>query len=109
MNVLSQALPNSHYTNPMTGGPLDRLDYIAFVVSHLFSNQQFTYLFSILVGAELIVLTKKIEQNGQGAAGRLYRRNLPIGIYSLSKINLLSKLRLHQSTIIKDRLSSHVG
>lgn len=84
MNMISFAMPGAQYLNPMAGGPLTGPDKWAFIFSQLFANQKFMSLFSILFGAGIVLMTSRMEQQGNSPAVRHYFRNfwlLLIGLF----------------------------
>jgi uncharacterized protein len=75
MNMISFAMVDAHYFNPLAEGPLSGPDEWAFVFSQLFANQKFMSLFSILFGAGVVLMTERMEKKGQSPARRHYFRN----------------------------------
>lgn len=61
MNIQSFAMPGSAYLNPTSFGNLEGINYWVWILSHLFADQKFVTIFSILYGAGIILITQKAE------------------------------------------------
>jgi uncharacterized protein len=61
MNIQSFAMPVSAYLNPTSFGNLEGINYWVWILSHLFADQKFVTIFSILYGAGIILITQKAE------------------------------------------------
>lgn len=56
MNIQSYAMPGAAYFNPMAYGDLTGLNKWVWILSHIFADQKFMTLFSILFGAGIILI-----------------------------------------------------
>lgn len=75
MNIYAFAMPFAAYGNPLAGGGTGPLDYGTWVFTHLFFDQKFMTLFSMLFGAGLVLMAGRAEQRGDPRfAGVYYRR-----------------------------------
>ena len=61
MNIQSFAMPSAAYNNPLAFGDLIKLNKMTWILSHLFADQKFMSIFSILFGAGIILITEKKE------------------------------------------------
>jgi uncharacterized protein len=75
MNIQNFSMISAAYINPKAYGDFIGLNKLVWVVSHLFADLKFMGLFSILFGAGIILITKKIESRGMKSTGIHYRRN----------------------------------
>ena len=89
MNIISFSMPSAHYLNPMAEGDLVGMDKWAFIFSQLFANQKFMSLFSILFGAGVILMTSRMEAQGNNPANRHYFRNFWLLLFGLAHAYLL--------------------
>ena len=75
MNMISFSMMSANYSNPMAEGALQGADEYAFMFSHLFANQKFMSLFSMLFGAGIVLMTSRMESQGKSPTSRHYFRN----------------------------------
>jgi uncharacterized protein len=73
MNIYAYAMPFAAYSNPLAYGGATRIDYGTWIATHLFFDQKFMTLFSMLFGAGLILMHQRAEAKG-AAFGRIYYR-----------------------------------
>lgn len=74
MNIQSFSMPGAAYLNPMAYGDLEGANKWVWILSHIFADQKFMSIFSILFGAGVIMMTQKsMERIGKSAAPH-YRR-----------------------------------
>ena len=76
MNIQSFAMPFSAYFNPTAYGDLTGPNFAVWLVSHLFFDQKFMTIFSMLFGAGIILLTTRVARRGDRPARVHYRRML---------------------------------
>ena len=74
MNIQSFAMPEAAYFIPAAYGDLTGADLIVWWFSHLFADQKFMTLFSMLFGAGIVLMTAKAERGGKRSLGLHYRR-----------------------------------
>ena len=75
MNIQSYSMINAAYINPTAYGDLSGVNLIIWLFSHIFFDQKFISLFSLLFGAGIILFSSKAEDKGLTAAPLHYRRN----------------------------------
>lgn len=64
MNVPGYALPSASYVNPAAQGPLTGLDWIAWACTHVFAEQKFMTLFSLLFGVGVMLAAERRSAHG---------------------------------------------
>jgi uncharacterized protein len=74
MNIQSYSMIEAAYINPTAYGDLTGINRWVSVLSHLFADGKFMAIFSILFGAGVVLMTRKVEAKGQSSAGLHYRR-----------------------------------
>jgi uncharacterized protein len=74
MNIQSFAMPEAAYFIPLAYGDLTGANLIVWWFSHLFADQKFMTLFSMLFGAGIVLMTAKAERGGRRSLGLHYRR-----------------------------------
>ncbi|MFH1754581.1 MAG: hypothetical protein ABIA59_02650 [Candidatus Latescibacterota bacterium] len=74
MNIQSFSMIEAAYLNPSSYGDLTGLNKWVSIVSHIFADQKFMTIFSILFGAGIVLMTSKAEATGRKSAGLHYRR-----------------------------------
>lgn len=89
MNIQSFAMPSSAYANPTSYGDLTGANGTVWTASHIFADQKFMTIFSILYGAGIILVTQKLDQRGQKSAGLHYKRTFWLLIIGLIHAYLL--------------------
>jgi uncharacterized protein len=83
MNIQSFAGPFAAYFNPTALGPPQPLDFTIWLTSHLFFDQKFMTIFSILFGAGILLMTTRVEERGGRAARLHYRRMFFLLVFGL--------------------------
>jgi uncharacterized protein len=89
MNIQTFAMPESAYMNPTSFGDLTGLNYWVYVLSHLFADQKFMTIFSIMFGAGVMLMTGRVEARGGRPAAIHYRRMLWLLVFGLAHAYLL--------------------
>jgi len=74
MNVQSFSMPIAAYFNPTVWGSLDGANGAVWLLSHLFFDQKFITLFSLLFGAGIVLMTSKAEAKRGSSWAVHYRR-----------------------------------
>lgn len=59
MNIQGYALPSASYVNPAAQGPLVGLDWFAWAFTHVFAEQKFMTLFSLLFGVGIMLAAER--------------------------------------------------
>ncbi len=74
MNIQSFSMPGAAYMNPTAYGDLNGVNKWVWILSHIFADQKFMSIFSILFGAGIIMMTQKSMERTGRSAGLHYRR-----------------------------------
>jgi uncharacterized protein len=74
MNIINFAMPMSAYWNPTSYGNDDFLNHPLYIFFHLFADQKFMGLFSLLFGAGIILFAEKLQASGRKAGLIHYSR-----------------------------------
>lgn len=74
MNIQFFSMPGAAYMNPTAYGDLNGANLIVWFISHVFFDQKFMTIFSLLFGAGIILFTSRAEDKGQRPARLHYRR-----------------------------------
>ncbi len=72
MNVQSFSMPMAAYMNPTVYGDLTGANWWVWAVSHVFFDQKFMTIFSMLFGAGILLMTARAGEEG----GRIHRRRM---------------------------------
>lgn len=89
MNIQSFAMPSAAYNNPLAFGDLSGLNKMTWILSHLFADQKFMSIFSILFGAGIILITEKKELLTGSSLKLHYTRNLILLLIGLLHAHLI--------------------
>lgn len=77
MNIQYFSMIQAAYFNPTTYGDLTGINGWVWILSHIFADQKFMTIFSILFGGGVIMMVSRIEAGG-GSASRIYYRRIVI-------------------------------
>jgi uncharacterized protein len=83
MNIQSFSMPGAAYLNPNAFGELDPINYSVWVSSHVFADQKFMSLFSMLFGIGIIIFCERVEKRNQSAAKLHYQRTTWLLLFGL--------------------------
>lgn len=83
MNIQSFAMPSSAYLNPTSFERLGGNDLIVWLGSHVFADQKFMTIFSMLFGASLIMLSQKAQKEQLRSTDLQHKRFFYLGIIGL--------------------------
>lgn len=89
INIQTFAMIDASYLNPAAYGDLTGLNGWVWKLSHIFADQKFMTIFSILYGAGILLITGKAEAKGKKPAGLHYRRTLWLLVIGLMHAYLL--------------------
>ncbi len=89
MNVQSFSMIGAAYMNPTAYGNLEGVNWSVYYFCHLFADQKFWTIFSMLFGAGVLVMTARCEATGRSAAGVHYRRMGWLLLFGLLHAHLL--------------------
>ena len=90
MNIQGFSMPLAAYFNPTAYGDLSGANRWVWILSHIFADQKFMTIFSLLFGAGIILMSAKLDERGQRAWGVHYRRAFWLLIIGLAHAYLLS-------------------
>ncbi len=74
MNIQSFSMIEAAYLNPTVYGDFTGINKWIWILSHVFADNKFMSIFSMLFGAGIILMSFKIEDAGKKPAGFHYRR-----------------------------------
>lgn len=74
MNVYAFAMPFAAYANPLVAGGTEAHNLAVWFVTHVFFDQKFMAIFSMLFGAGIVLMSSRAEERGARPAGYFYRR-----------------------------------
>ncbi len=89
MNIQSFAMPGAAYLNPTAYGDFSGINRWVWILSHLFADQKFVTLFSILYGAGIVLVTSRAESRTGKSAGIHYKRTFWLLIIGLLHAHLI--------------------
>ncbi len=89
MNVQSMSMIEAAYFNPTAYGDLEGINRAVWAFCHVFADQKFMALFSMLFGAGVVVFASRAEAKGHRPAGLHYRRTLWLILFGLLHAYLL--------------------
>ena len=90
MNIQGFAMPAAAYSNPTAYGDLSGANRWVWTLSHVFADQKFMTIFSLLFGAGIVLMSEKLDERGQRAWGVHYRRTFWLLLFGLAHAFLLS-------------------
>ena len=74
MNIQSFAMIEAAYINPTAFSDFSGANKWVWILSHLFADQKFMTIFSVLFGAGILLFSERIENKGLKAGSLHYRR-----------------------------------
>lgn len=83
MNIQSFSMIGQAYLNPMAYGDMNGLNKWVWVFSHVFADQKFMTIFSMLFGASTIMIAEKVALEKGSSLGIHYSRNFWLLIIGL--------------------------
>jgi len=89
MNVQSFSMIMASYINPTAFGDLAGLNRVVWTLSHVFADEKFMSIFSMLFGAGILMIAGRAEEKGLSAWSVVGRRNLWLIIFGLAHAYLL--------------------
>jgi uncharacterized protein len=89
MNIQAYSMIQAAYVNPTAYGDFTGINKWVWIFSHIFGDQKFMTIFSILFGAGIILMTRRAEMKGFSAAGLHYRRAFWLLLIGLAHAHLL--------------------
>jgi len=89
MNIQSYSMISAAYINPTAFGDLMGWNKWVWILSHLFADQKFMTIFSLLFGAGVLIFTERLESKGYSPLGIHYRRIFWLILIGMSHAYLL--------------------
>lgn len=89
MNIQSFAMPGAAYLNPTVYGSLEGSDYWIWIFSHLFADQKFMTLFSLLFGAGILLVSRRMEETSGSSVKFHFKRNFWLLVIGLTHAYLI--------------------
>ena len=89
VNIQSFSMPAAAYMNPAAYGDLEGLNKWVWLFTHVFGDQKFMTIFSILYGAGILLVTQKAEARSGRSAGLHYRRTFWLLVIGLVHAHLI--------------------
>lgn len=89
MNVQGFSMIQAAYQNPTAYGDLTGWNRAIWIFSHIFADQKFMTIFSLLFGAGIILFTDRLEAKGRKPASIHYRRTFWLFLIGLAHAYLL--------------------
>lgn len=89
MNIQSFSMPGAAYMNPMAYGDMTGINKWVWVLSHVWADQKFMSIFSILFGAGVVLVTQNAEMKTGQSAGLHYRRTFWLLVIGLIHAHLI--------------------
>ncbi|WP_440765223.1 DUF418 domain-containing protein [Natronorubrum sp. DTA7] len=89
INIWLFSMPQAAAFNPTAYGDFTGANYAVWFVSHVFFDQKFMTLFTLLFGAGILLFTASKERNGQPAIRLHYRRTILLVLIGLGHAYLL--------------------
>jgi uncharacterized protein len=83
MNIQSFSMPFAAYSNPLNYGDFSGSHYWVWLLSHLFFDQKFMTIFSVLFGVGIYLFSQSVEQREGHSGKRHYLRMLWLFIFGL--------------------------
>jgi len=89
MNIQAYSMNFSAYSNPTSFGDLTGANFTVYYLSHLFADQKFMTIFSILFGVGIVLMAENIERKG-GSPGKVhYKRMFILAVFGMLHAYLL--------------------
>jgi uncharacterized protein len=89
MNIQAFSMVTAAYSFPPAGGNLTGINFGVWAISHIFADQKFMTIFTILFGAGIVLMSERLEQRQGSSAGVFMRRMLILGIIGFLHAHLL--------------------
>ncbi|HXP42863.1 MAG TPA: DUF418 domain-containing protein [Candidatus Acidoferrales bacterium] len=74
MNIQYFSMISAAYSNPTAYGNMTGANYWVWLLCHVFADQKFMTIFSMLFGVGILLITSRIEAAGSSSSGLHYRR-----------------------------------
>ena len=84
MNIYAFAMPFAAYSNPLAYGGTEWYNIGTWFFTHIFFDQKFLPIFSMLFGAGLVMMAGRAEARGTKYGGIWYRRNFWLLLFGIA-------------------------
>jgi uncharacterized protein len=84
MNIQSYSMISAAYINPTAYGDFTGQNKWVWILSHMFADQKFMTIFSILFGAGVLLFTERLTSKGYTSLGLHYRRTFWLFIIGIA-------------------------
>jgi uncharacterized protein len=89
MNIQAFSMNFSAYSNPTSFGDLTGVNFYVYYFSHIFADQKFMTIFSILFGVGIVLMAENIEKKGGNPTKVHYKRMFILALFGLLHAYLL--------------------
>ncbi len=89
MNIQSFSMIGSAYFNPTSFGDLTGINFVVWLISHVFFDVKFMTLFTMLFGAGIVLMCRRVEERSGNPASLHYKRILWLLLFGLMHAYLL--------------------
>ncbi len=89
VNVQSFGMISAAYLNPTAQGDLSGVNYLAWLLTHVFFDTKFMSIFSMLFGAGIVLMAERAAATGRSAVGLHFRRMFWLMLFGLLHAYLL--------------------
>ena len=89
VNIQFFAMIDPAYVNPTVFGDFTGINFAVWLFTHLFGDMKFITIFSMLFGAGIVLMCRRVEQRGHSPAGIHYRRSFWLLLLGLMHAYLL--------------------
>lgn len=89
MNIQAFSMIFAAYSNPTSFGDLTGSNFTVYYLSHIFADQKFMSIFSILFGVGIVLMADNIERKGGNPGKVHYKRMFILAIFGLMHAYLL--------------------
>lgn len=89
MNIQAFSMIFAAYSNPTAYGDLSGINYYVYYFSHVFANQKFMTIFSLLFGCSIVLMADHIVKKGGNATKIHYKRMFILAIVGIAHAYLL--------------------
>jgi len=89
MNIQAFSMIIAAYFNPTAYGDLQGANFWVWLLSHVFADQKFMTIFSMLFGAGIVLMWQRAQAVGRKSTGLHYRRMLWLIIFGLMHAYLI--------------------
>jgi uncharacterized protein len=89
MNIQAFSMNFSAYSNPTSFGDLTGINFTVYYFSHLFADQKFMTIFSILFGVGIVLMAENIEKKGGNPTKVHYKRMFILALFGILHAYLL--------------------